>query len=234
MNEVRRFKRAAYAETTKTAYKCHLKSYMSFCIEFSLTPIPASQQTVVVYATYLARRLTPASIPVYLNVLRILHLEAGFKNPLTENWELGLIKRGMGHTLRRPPQQKLPITIDMLRLVSSFLTMRSPADHAFIAATLIGFFGFFRKSTLLPAPGALMAGKYIARRDILNLSLASFELASRFSKVIQFGQRVHVVPFVSNSEGRICPVRALLTHLVEGGRAHPEHHVFRCSYRLCR
>jgi hypothetical protein len=213
MREVRRFKRAAYAETTKTAYKCHLKAYMSFCIDFSRTPVPASQQTVVAYATYLARRLNPSSIPVYLNVLRILHLEAGFQNPLTENWELGLIKRGIGRTHGKPPQQKLPITIDMLRSISSFLTIRSPADHAFIAATLIGFFGFFRKSSLLPAPGAIMAGKFMARSDITNPSLGSFELTSRFSKVIQFGQRIHVVPFVHNPEGRICPVRALLTHL---------------------
>ena len=86
MLEVRRYKQAAYVEATKVAYKCHLKSYMSFCCNFSRTPIPASQQTIVAYATYLARRMVPASIPVYLNVIRILHLESGFKNPLTGNW----------------------------------------------------------------------------------------------------------------------------------------------------
>jgi hypothetical protein len=106
MREVRRYKQAAYAETTKTAYKCHLKSYMSFCIEFARTPIPASQQTIVAYTTYLARRLVPSSIPVYLNVLRILHLEAGFKNPLAENWELGLVKHGIGQTLGKPPPDR--------------------------------------------------------------------------------------------------------------------------------
>jgi hypothetical protein len=213
MNELRQYKRAAYAEATKTAYKSHLKSYMTFCRHFSRTPIPASRQTVVAYATYLARRLVPSSIPVYLNIIRILHLEAGFANPLADNWELGLVKKGISRLHGRPPQQKLPITIEMLRAIASFLFIRSPADQAFMAATLIGFFGFFRKSTLLPAPGALMAGKYIARSDISNLTLESFELISRFSKVIQFGQRLHIVPFTRIPDARICPLRALLTHL---------------------
>jgi integrase len=212
MREVRRYKQAAYAETTKTAYKCHLKSFMSFCVAFSCTPIPASQHTIVAYATYLARRLVPSSIPVYLNVIRLLHLEAGFNNPLTENWELGLVKRGISRTHGRPPLQKQPITIDMLHRMAAAIPTRSPADHAFFAATLIGFFGFFRKSTLLPAPGPLMAGKFIARNDIINLTLESFELVSRFSKVIQFGQRIHVVPFVRNPDVSLCPVRALLAH----------------------
>jgi hypothetical protein len=213
MCEVRQYKRAAYAETTKVAYKCHLRSYMSFCIAFSCTPIPATQRTVVAYTTYLARRLVPSSIPVYLNVIRILHLEAGHPNPLAENWELGLIKRGINRIHGRPPLQKLPITVQMLRLMSTALSNRTPADHAFLAVTLIGFFGFFRKSTLLPAAGPLMAGKFIARSDISNLTLESFELTSRFSKVIQFGQRIHMVPFVRNPDSGLCPVRALLTHM---------------------
>ena len=58
-----------------------------------------------------------------------------------------------------------------------------------------------------------MAGKYIARDDIVNLTLESFELISRFSKVIQFGQRTHVVPFVRNPDICLCPVRALLAHM---------------------
>jgi hypothetical protein len=213
MCELRQYKRAAYAETTKTAYKSHLRSYMTFCSEFECTPIPASNQTIAAYATYLARRLVPSSIPVYLNILRILHQEAGFNNPLTGNWELALVKRGINRLHGRPPKQKLPITVDMLRAIATLLFKRSLEDHAFMAAILIGYFGFFRKSSLLPAPGALMAEKYISRGDIRNLTLESFGLVSRFSKVIQFGQRLHIVPFTPVADARICLLRALLTHL---------------------
>jgi hypothetical protein len=58
----------------------------------------------------------------------------------------------------------------------------------------------------------LVEGKFIARADISKFTLESFCLTVRHSKVIQFGQRVQVVPFVRVENGALCPVRALLTH----------------------
>jgi hypothetical protein len=88
-----------------------------------------------------------------------------------------------------------------------------PSDLAFRAACLIAFFVFLRKSTLLPAPGELLQGKYIARNDVLNLTLSSFLLRIRFSKTIQFGQRVLSLPYVTCDDSRLCPVRAVLAHI---------------------
>ena len=57
-----------------------------------------------------------------------------------------------------------------------------------------------------------MANKYIARSDIVQLTLSSFVLLVRYSKTIQFGQRVCSLPYVACEDSRLCPVRAILKH----------------------
>ena len=58
-----------------------------------------------------------------------------------------------------------------------------------------------------------MSGKFIARGDVHDLGLSCFKITIRYSKTIQFGQRLLVLPFVACKDIRLCPVRALLTHL---------------------
>jgi hypothetical protein len=166
----------------------------------------------VAYVVHLAGRLQPSSIPRYLNVIRLLHLEAGMLNPLKENWELLLVRKGINRVKGVAPVQKLPITIGILRSIHSSLSLHLPFDAAFWLALLIGFYGFLRKSTLLPSVIAPGAGKFISRDDILDFSLDSFSLRIKHSKVIQFGQRELILPYARVLEVKLCPIRALLVH----------------------
>jgi hypothetical protein len=213
VQEARAYKRSAYAESTKSTYRSQMKAYLEFCIRYSCVPVPASQSTLVGYLAYLAKKLSAASIPGYMNVVRLLHMEAGLVNPLAGNWELDLIKRGIRRQLGKPPKQKLPITLDLLRVMYGSLNLSDPQEVSFWAAMLIGFFGFLRKSTLMPSGSTTVPGRFIARLDVVNMTLESFELCVRFSKVIQFGQRVLVLPFFHVRDVRLCPLRALLHHL---------------------
>jgi hypothetical protein len=141
-----------------------------------------------------------------------MHLEAGFQNPLANNWEVSSIQKGIARLLGKPPKQKSPITVNIL--LDLFLTLENhAADSAFWAACLIAFFGFMRKSTLLPTSDLLLAGKFIARQDVVELTLSSFYVVVKHSKTIQFGQRLLTLPYVSSTDSRLCPVRALLKHL---------------------
>ena len=212
LNEATRFKSAAYANTTKRTYQSQTNSYIKFCLKFNLIPVPASQETICAYVSFLARTLSPNSIPAYMNIIRILHIEAGFNNPISDNWELKMIQKGISRLLGKPPKQKLPISIPILLGIASSLA-NHPSDASFWAACLVAFFGFLRKSTLLPANDAILLGKFISRRDLEKLTLASFSIRIRNSKTIQFGQRVLVLPYVSCADPRLCPVRAMLKHL---------------------
>ena len=194
-------------------YRSQTKCYLNFCFQYGQIPVPASQETLCFYMSFLARTLNPSSIPGYMNVIRFfLHSDSGFENPLQNNWELKLLHRGISRLLGVPPKQKLPITIEILLDIAKTVNDH-PSDTAFCCVCLLAFYGFMRKSTLIPMPDALARGKFIARGDVKNFTLKSFTLEVKHSKTIQFGQKVHSLPFVLCSDARLCPLRALLRHL---------------------
>ena len=104
--EAAAYKHCALAESTKCTYRSQLNAFLRFCLFFASDPVPVSQQTLKCYVAFLARSLNPSSIPGYLNVVRILHLNAGLENPLKDNWELGMGRRGIARKLGLPPLQK--------------------------------------------------------------------------------------------------------------------------------
>jgi integrase len=206
------YRNAAYATSTKRCYKSQMNCYFKFCFSHGVTPVPASQDTLVSYCAFLARSLSANSIPGYLNVVRVLHLDAGFANPLSNNWELSSVQKGISRLLGKPPVQKSPVTVVILLELYKTLT-DCAADNAFWAACLVAFFGFLRKSTLLPTTDMLVSGRFISRGDIVNITLSSFSMIVKQSKTNQFGQRILSLPYIASTDARICPVRAVLKHL---------------------
>ena len=64
----------------------------------------------------------------------------------------------------------------------------------------------------MPSNGLLNAVKFILRGDVMSLSLTSFSVLVKHSKMNQFVQRELVLPFVACADVRLCPVRALLAN----------------------
>ena len=93
------------------------------------------------------------SIPNYLNVVRLLHLQYGYPNPLEDplfKHQKTLLMRGIKRINGERVTQKLPITPDVLHKMQCHLHLDSSFDATFWAACLVAFFSFFRKSILLP------------------------------------------------------------------------------------
>jgi hypothetical protein len=162
---------SALANTTKKTYRSQLKSYLTFCSSYRVEPVPPSQETLNTYMAYLARTLSSNSIQGY-------------------NWDLKMIFKGISRQLGQPPKQKSPVMAQILLLLQGTLD-DSPFDHAFWYGCLIAYYGFLRKSSLMPPSGPLLLDKYIARKDVTNVMLTSFTVVIKSSKTIQFGQRVH-------------------------------------------
>jgi hypothetical protein len=188
--EVAQCKNLAFAESSKGTYRCQLNAFLRFGIYFGRCHLPASDLTLKCYVAYLARSLNPSSIARYLNVIHIRHLHAGLPNPLKDNWELAMIRRGIARKLGRPPVQKF-----------------------FWSACLVCFFGLLRRGMLLPFSVRNSTPVCLIRGDVVNLNLVSFQLCIRHSKTIQFGQRLLTIPFVACADSRICPVAFLIRHL---------------------
>ena len=144
-----------------------------------------------------------------------MHLDAGFANPLLDNFELNNLRRGISRELGCPPKQMLPITCQMLQQLIHCLDFNDCADVSFWAACTTAFFGFLRKATLLPSSPCYPGIACLLRGDLHLLSASYFELHVRRTKTIQFNQRVLVLPYSAAQGSPLCPVKALydLIHL---------------------
>jgi hypothetical protein len=213
MQEARGFKAQAFATSTKASYKSHLMAYLRFCLFYGVEPVPASHTTLACFMAHLARTMSPASVNIYMNIVRILHEEAGLNNPMSSNYQISMMKRGLLRQKGAPPVQKDPMTPEILVLLYRTLDLSSTSDKAFWCAVLIGFFGFLRKASLFPSSPTVPPLKRVCRQDVSLLSLEAFDLTCNHSKTNQFNQRAHIIPYSACRDRRLCPVFAMLSHL---------------------
>ena len=214
LEEVGMYTGHTFAESTKAAYRTHLRTYLRFCLEFDLIIKSASQTTLLAYIVFLARTLKPSSINCYLNIIRIIHLEAGLDNPLEHNFAVTNLKKGIARLKGTPPVQKLPITCQILLQIKRQHYFCVAKDVVFWAACLIGFYGLLRKRTLLPVTLKNPGDSCLLRSDLTMNGDSSFVLNVRKTKTIQCGERVLVLPFVSCASSPLCPFAALSNLLI--------------------
>ena len=87
---------------------------MDFCAAHAIPPLPAGEDTIVLFVAYLDRRkVLGRSTRVYLSALRSLHLDEGFSAPCITTPRITRMLRAMDIS-GAPPRQKLPITLDIL------------------------------------------------------------------------------------------------------------------------
>jgi hypothetical protein len=102
----------------------------------------------------------------------------------------------------------------MLRKLFACYNMSDSTDLCFWAVLMIVFFGMLRKSSLLLKYSNSLTESGICHFDVTEMTEESLMLVVRQSKTNQFGRRVHRIPFVACSENILCPVKAMLSHLV--------------------
>ena len=103
-----------FADNTKRSYTSRRNSFLRFCTELCVPPVPAKEKTIAMYAACLARRLRPASVRQYLNIVRVMRLEAGLSNPLKDSWFISSTLKGIDRVKGTAVNRKSPITPDIL------------------------------------------------------------------------------------------------------------------------
>ena len=153
------------------------------------------------YAAFLARSLKVTSIKNDLGIISLFHKEFSLTNPLTYNWPLKSLLLGIKR-VKRPVKggeiaQKLPITPNILLGIYSKLNMSHNFDAFFWAICLVAVFGMFKKSHLLPTYyKAFDPNKQFSFQKITFFTWGAL-LHVRWSKTIQFRERVVQMPLPS-------------------------------------
>lgn len=165
--EVVHWRQRALAKSTKENYQCHARIFLQFCREVGCTPLPVSTNDLCRYAAYLGRTRSFTTIRDYLNVVRVLHLDRGFSNPLADNFQLQTVMNGIRRTKGCVPKYKLPITTDHLWKICSQLNLRAVEDVQIWGALLVCFFGVLRISAVTVKSGTTWdPAKTLLRKDL--------------------------------------------------------------------
>ena len=129
------------APNTARAYKSAQSRYWAFCARFSLPPLPASEQILILFVAELAQDLAHSTIRSYLSGVRNLHITNGFPDPLPGSLRLNLVLNGIRRVKAHPPKVKLPVTPLVLHRVRKvFLSTQEDINKAMMwAACCVGF-----------------------------------------------------------------------------------------------
>lgn len=210
-HEVRQSKRAAFAEGTRLNMRTQLRAYLLFCLHFKLRPFPASLDTICCFAQFLARSfISVSSITNYIQLVKSLHELMEYNFPHFNQPHLKLVLKGLTKKKAYKPRQALPVTPSILRDLFQVMDLSRPLDAVLWCAFLLGFFLFARKSNLVPPScGKYSARKHLSRGDI-KLAQEGLMVQINWSKTIQAGERVLLIPLVAIPGSRLCPQAAFI------------------------
>ena len=134
-------------ENTRKTYTSAQNRYIHFCQLYGQTPMPATEQVLLLYIAYLYdQKLSHSTVHVYLAAVRSLHIFHGYNNPLEGKLMLKQAVKAV-HIERGQSNQKLPITYTILkRMYHVVLSFQD--GHVLWAAMTLAFFGCFRAAEI--------------------------------------------------------------------------------------
>ena len=208
--EVCTYRQAAFAPSTTRSYNVHRQTYLRFCNQMGYSPVPASSETICQFAAFLARSKSFSSVKQYLNIIRMLHLEWGLPNPIQSDYDLTLVLKGIKRTKGNVKNQKLPVTPDILLSMLNRLNM-SKVLHANVwAAALVMFYTLLRRANVLPPSiGCFNPLQHLTRGDVKFFHWG-VQISVRWTKTVQFRERVLSFPLPRLPNHPLCPVQAIV------------------------
>lgn len=226
--EVAAYRSVAFTDNTKRTYQTHLRSYLAFCEEMQIKPVPVTDVTVAKYAAYLARRLKPSSVKQYINIIRLLHLECGLDNPSADSWYLKTTLKGIEKMKGTEVTRKVPVTPELLLQMRVKLNFTKTKDCVFWAACMVMFFGLLRKSNLFGTDSVGFNPDKQLTRDCFRASAdqTAMIVTAKWSKTNQTRDHVLNIRLPELSGHPLCPVSAVLTMFRALGPAAPTTQAF--------
>jgi len=111
--------------STRKTYLAGWRKFSTFCAETQLTPIPATKETLLLFAPPMAAsRISHGSIKVCLSVIRHMHVLSGlhndFSHQFTPRLQLALVRIKRSQ-LGTPHRTRLPITMKIMQKIKHSL-----------------------------------------------------------------------------------------------------------------
>ena len=163
-----------------------------------------------------------ASIKVYLSGVRSLYIDNGLPDPLSNCLQLQRLLRGIKRVQSSFKSTRMPITIDVMRIIHQALDF-SDQDHVMLwAACCLGFFGFLRAGEFT-VNSAFNPATHMVVSDLQVDSLVDptcLRVHIKCSKTDPFRKGCDI--YVGRGDSMICPLAAVCQYLkIRGSTSGP-------------
>lgn len=207
--ELRQSTAAAFAEGTKRNLKTQWESFLLFCIYFKLVYLPASTDTIQLYAQFLSRTFKSTdSIRNYISGVRTFHNILGYSTEHINNYLVTLSLKGLERLHPHVVKRAEPITLEILQQIYDSFDFSCADNVVYWCLFLFAFYLVARKSNLVPTTkDDILAGKFLKTGDLQvfeDYILVTFD----WSKTNQFGKRVVTCPLIRMKSKKLCPLSA--------------------------
>ena len=204
------------ATSTVKSYQSAQRSFLKFCNQLDITPLPAQEWTLIIYAAHLAQTVSVSTIKMHMAAIRHLHIIQGLDPPPTTSPRIHLVINGIQRVRPRVSQSRLPVTPTILRRVKAVLDQDPLGfnNRLLWAACCTAFFGFMRSGEFtVPSSSLYNPDHHLSMRDVAidnHCCPSLVAVTLRVSKTSQFSP---VTIFLKRTQADLCPVKALLSYL---------------------
>lgn len=189
--------------------KCQWRKFLLFCELSNDFTLPICNERLCLYIQFLSRSLkAPQSIHNYVSGLKTLHCILDFPFPSLSSLDVKLTFKGLHKSLSHVPFQACPVTPQLLRDLSRVLDFTDKVDITFYCLCLFLFFIFARRSQFVPDSGSKKELFKLVRRSDVKLVNGLLYVMFRWTKTLQAGGRVVVIPLAPVRGSILCPVSA--------------------------
>lgn len=213
---------SALAPNTRSTYRSGLRAYKIFCSQLSLPLFPLNQFHLQLFVTSLSKRVSYATMKVYLCGIQYESLIRGFSQKISHMVKLCYVLRGIRRTQGSKwiKNKRLPITPSNLRSMLLFIKNSHFSFHdkaMWSCLILVAFFGLMRVSEYVcPSPKSFDLNYHLSINDITFTSrdtVAIIRIKTSKTDPFRVGSSVRLV----GTGGDLCPIKALKKYLCARG-----------------
>ena len=175
-------------------------------------PFPVTITNLQRYMVFISRSCQSfQTVRNYIDGLRFYHVLLGYNfDQLYCNFQVQLLLKGLKRRMSSHVNRKLPITLDILQKIHTCLDLQTNKLHITLwAAFLVAFFGFLRKSNMVPQTASTFDTKKHLNRASFITTTTGITVQLRWTKTIQFNQSIIEIPLPTIAGSPFCPVTAI-------------------------
>ena len=213
-------------DSTKKNLLSQLTAYEKFCNRYLLEYFPCDNKQLCRFGQHLSSTFeSPDSVTNYLSGVRMCLALLGLQIPDVNDRQIKMFTTGLRRIMPHAIKQAELVTPELLLRLSKVINYRDQVQLVAWTGPLLGFYMFLRKSNLVPDTMDTFDREQQFCRSDLNLlgTDRAMMCEIRWSKTIQYKQKVLQLPVLPAKNKAICPVfwTHYMVNLIQVAPHHP-------------